>query len=171
MTAIEDILRSYTEPRQVFRRKFSEELPEATVFAYLAVGCLLLFVARIPVMLANEMAGNLGVPLIGVASAQFFGIMFLAPILFYLVAAISNLVIRLAGPEVDWLNCRVALFWTILAVAPVTLLQSLVESSIGSWIANIIASFVVLGVFLWIWISGLRELVRLTEENSETDRN
>ncbi len=57
--------------------------------------------------------------------------LFLLPPLAYLLAAISHLVARAFGGKGTGYGARVALFWSLLAVSPLMLLQGLVRGFIG----------------------------------------
>ncbi len=54
-------------------------------------------------------------------------------------------------------GARIALFWAFLAAAPVLLLHGLVAGFIGPGAGMTIIGVIWCGVFLWFWLSGLRE--------------
>jgi hypothetical protein len=77
--------------------------------------------------------------------------------MFYLLAFISQLIARLIGGRVTGYGARIALFWAFLAAAPVLLLHGLVAGFIGPGAGMTIIGAIWCGVFLWFWLSGLRE--------------
>ncbi len=57
--------------------------------------------------------------------------LFLLPPLAYALAAISHLVARALGGRGTGYGARMALFWSLLAVSPLMLLQGLVRGFLG----------------------------------------
>jgi hypothetical protein len=81
--------------------------------------------------------------------------LFVAPLGLYAIAAFSHLVARLLGGQGTWYGARMALFWALLAAAPLWLLWGLVAGLIGPGPALSATGVVALGAFLAIWIAGL----------------
>ena len=50
---------------------------------------------------------------------------------------------------------RIALFWALLAVTPLMLLQGLVAAFAGPGAAPDVTGVAVFAVFLWFWLAGL----------------
>ena len=74
---------------------------------------------------------------------------------FYLLAALGHLAARLFGGRGSFFGARIALFWALLAVTPLMLLQGLVAAFIGPGAGLTAIGLLVFAVFLWFWFSGL----------------
>jgi hypothetical protein len=75
---------------------------------------------------------------------------------FYLLAAASHLGARALGGTGSGYGARLALFWALLAVAPLMLLQGLVAGFLGAGTQLIAVSALVFAAFVLIWFAGLR---------------
>lgn len=150
-----DILHSYRRPREVLRRRLGPEPREDRALAILMGACLLLFVAQWP---AHARAAHLApeVPLDARLTGALMGTIFLLPLLAYAVAAASHLVLRLFGGRGSFHGARMALFWAMLAVGPLMLLNGLVRGMIGPGPAETATGAVAALAFLAIWGAGLR---------------
>jgi hypothetical protein len=150
-----EIVRSWTRPRAVTRRQLDAP-SEARALAHLVIGCLLIFVAQWP-RLSREAYLDPSVPLDARIGGALMGIMFIAPLLLYALAALSHLIARLMGGRGTWLSARIALFWTLLATAPLFLLYGLVAGFIGQGPALSLTGLVALSGFLAHWVLALAE--------------
>lgn len=158
MAVTSDIAASYRGPGRVVRRLLQMGQREDRALAFLMAGCVLVFVAQMP-RLARE-AHETGQELNMLMGASLLAWVIFAPILFYVIAALSHLLARLVGGRGDWYGARLALFWALLAAAPVLLLHGLVAGLIGPGPALDMAGGLALGVFLWFWLAGLRQAER-----------
>lgn len=153
MPVTTDIVATYRRPRSVVRRLLSRGPREDRALAWLMGACVLMFVARWPVLareahlqdkdLQMEMGGAL------------LAIVFIAPLLFYALAGLSRIVARVLGGQGTGYGARVALFWALLAASPLMLLNGLVGGFIGPGPALSLVGFLWFVVFLWFWLSGL----------------
>ncbi|MDU8945602.1 YIP1 family protein [Ovoidimarina sediminis] len=159
MSVTWDILRTYRAPREVVRRRAGGVPSEARALAVLLAGCLLLFVARLPA-LRRQAFDDPSVPFEGLVAGALVGVMFMAPLLFYVLAALSHLVAKLVGGAGTWYGARVALFWALLAAAPAFLLSGLVQGFVGQGVAVSITGTLAGAVFLVFWVMGLIEVER-----------
>ena len=75
---------------------------------------------------------------------------------FYALAALAHLVARLFGAKGSWYGARIALFWALLAVSPLMLLQGLVAGFLGQGVQLSLISGLVFVAFLAIWGAGMR---------------
>lgn len=155
MSLTQDILRSYRAPRAVLRRRIGPDPREDRALAVLMGACLLLFVAQWP---GHARAAHMApeVPLDARLTGALMGTIFLLPLLAYAVAAASHLLLRLFGGRGTFHGARVALFWAMLAVAPLMLLNGLVRGMIGPGPAETATGAVAALAFLAIWGAGLR---------------
>jgi hypothetical protein len=155
-----DILESYLRPRQVFRRKLEGGTHEGRALATLIGACLLIFVAQWPGQ-AREAHINPAIPLDARMGGALLGTLFLLPPITYAVAALSHLAARAFGGTGSFFSARLALFWSLLAVSPLMLLQGLVRGFIGPGPALTLVGLAVLATFLMFWVTSLFESERL----------
>ncbi|MCJ7875079.1 YIP1 family protein [Phaeobacter sp. J2-8] len=155
MSVTRDIVATYRGPRRVVRRLLAWGQREDRVLAMVMAGCLMMFVSRWPVVARqSHFEGTEMQPSIG---AALFGWLMVAPLLLYALAAVSHLIARVLGGQGDFYGARLALFWALLATSPLVLLFGLVEGFIGQGIQSQAVGFLWFVIFLWFWLSGLRE--------------
>lgn len=156
MAVTDDILRTYRAPRAQMRRMLDAGQRDDRALAVLIGACVLIFVAQWP-RLAREAYLDEAIPFEARLTGALFAWLFLAPILAYGVAALSHLVARAAGGRGSFFSARLALFWTLLATAPLFLLSGLVAGFIGAGTAAAAVGILTAGAFLVIWIACLAE--------------
>lgn len=154
-----DILESYRRPRAVFRRKLAGGAHEGRALATLIGACLLIFVAQWP-GLARAAYIDPAIPLDARLGGALLGTLFLLPPIAYGVAALSHLVARVLGGTGSFFTARLALFWALLAVSPLMLLQGLVRGFIGPGPALTLVGLAVLAAFMMLWVTSLFESER-----------
>lgn len=157
MALIPDILASHRAPRAVLRRRLIGA-DEVHALVTLILGCLMVWVAQWPIA-ARAAHLDPSIPLGGRLTGAGVAWMFLAPVLLYALAALSHVIARAFGGEGSYFSARLALFWALLAAAPLFLLNGLVagfigvQGNIGAQIVGLVA-FV---GFLRLWLMGLIE--------------
>ncbi|WP_425090216.1 YIP1 family protein [Tropicimonas sp. S265A] len=159
MAVSTEIIRAWGAPRAAIRRQLAGGVNEGRALVYLMIACLLIFVAQWP-RLSREAFLNPEVPLDARIGAALLGWIFIAPLMFYGIAAISHLVSRLAGGQGTFFGARLALFWSLLVISPIVLLLGLVTGFIGPGPAANATSLLLLLGFLYIWCSSLMEAER-----------
>lgn len=154
MAVTDDIVATYRGPRAVMARLLRGDRHEGRALAYLLAAVIVMHIAQWPSM---SRAAHLqpDVPLSQRMFAAFLAVLATVP-LFYLVAGMSHLVLRLFGGRGSYFDARIALFWALLATTPLMLLQGLVSAFVGSGPALTLTAFGVFAVFLWFWTAGLR---------------
>lgn len=168
MPVVPDILRSWRDPRGVIARKLADGPREDRALATLMGACALIFVAQWPVLarqahLAKLAAEQAGTPLDQVPTLQalmggaLLAIVFMAPLAFYLLAAISHGVARLFGGKGTGFGARMALFWALLCIAPAMLFNGLILGFIGPGPSATAVGALVALVFVYLWIRMLIE--------------
>lgn len=153
MSVTTDIPATYKGPRKVFARLLSMGAREDRLLVFLIVGCVLTFVAQMP-KLARE-AHLTGQELNMLLGGALLGIVFIAPLLLYVLALVAHWIARAAGGQGDAYRARLALFWAFLASSPLILLNGLVAGFIGAGAALNLVGALWCAVFLWFWISGM----------------
>ena len=148
------ILSSWRAPRRTMRAMLAAGPREDRALATLFAACLILFVAQWP---ALSRAAHLdpSIPLQARMSGALMATLFIVPLLAYALAALTRLVARVMGGHGTWYSARLALFWALLAIAPLVLLQGLVIGFIGPGPTATLVGLVVLAGFLFQWISAL----------------
>jgi len=156
MSVVADIALTWRHPRQLMRRKLAEGVREDRVLATLMAACGLMFLAQWPALVRSATVDTT-IPLQGRIGGALLAMLFLAPLAFYAVAAISRLVARPFGAAVSGYRARLALFWSLFAVSPLVLVQGLLAGLIGpGWVLNGLGALV-LAVFAWTWGAAMRE--------------
>lgn len=160
MPVTADITATYVRPARVMRRLLAMGQREDRALIFLMVACVIVFIGQMP-RLSRE-AHLTGQDLNMLLGGALLGWLFLAPLFFYALAAVSHLIARLLGGQGDWYGARLALFWALLASTPLLLLHGLVAGFIGQGPQLQTVGFVWMIMFLWFWISGLRQAERPT---------
>ncbi len=153
MSATGDIVASYRNPAAVVRRLLGQGTREDRNLIYLMVACLIFFVAQTP-RLARQAYVD-GTELNMLLGASLMAWLFIAPLLFYALAFLSQGILKLLRGTPTGYSTRLALFWALLASSPVVLLHGLTAGFVGPGIELQIVGFIWLCLFLWFWISGL----------------
>lgn len=156
MSATGDIVQSYRHPRAVIRRHLARGVNEGRVFIFLVGACLLVFIAQWP-RLSREAYLDTTIPLDARLGAAMLGWLFIAPLFFYALSGVSYMVARLMGGQGSTFGARLALFWSLLVVTPLWLLQGLVAGFIGAGPQLTAVGVLLLGAFFWVWINSLIE--------------
>ncbi|WP_103333477.1 YIP1 family protein [Pseudotabrizicola formosa] len=158
MSITTDIVESWRRPRLVVRRHLARGRSEPFAFSLLVAFLVLAFVAQWPAASrAAFEAGNTPVAprLLAIALAL------LATIpLWYGLAALSRLVARAVGGRGSWYGARIALFWSLVAVTPLMLLQGLVSGMIGPGPGLTAVSALAGLAFVIFWALALIEVER-----------
>ena len=155
MPVTTDIVATYRCPHGVFRRLLDRGENEGRALAILMAGCAVFFIAEWP-RLSREahLADQELNPLLG---GSLMAWIFIAPLIFYLIAFISQFLLKAIGGSVTGFAARLALFWAFLAASPLKLLHGLVAGFIGPGQALTITGALWLVVFLWFWGLNMRE--------------
>lgn len=149
------MLRSYRAPRAVVRGLNQGSRREARILVYLMLACALFFVAQWP-GIARSAQLDESQPFEARMSGALFGVMFIAPLVFYGIAGVLTLLLRVFVAKVDGFDIRLALFWALLVVSPLSLLQGLVAGIIGQGQQALATGIVIFAVFLMVLVAGLR---------------
>ncbi|NIZ11275.1 YIP1 family protein [Pseudooceanicola sp. HF7] len=155
MSLVLNIAATYRAPRRVVARILAQGEREDRALALVMGGCVAMFVAQLPA-LARE-AFETGAELQMLMGASLMGLVFILPLMLYLLAGLSHLVLRLFGGRGDFYGARVALFWALVAATPLLLLHGMVAGLIGPGGAKSLVGLAWLACFLWFWIAGLVE--------------
>lgn len=163
MPVTTDIAASYRRPAQVLRALLARETSEPRNLAYLMAACGVMFVAYWPKLSRDAyLQGTELQPALG--GALLAWLMFW-PLIFYVIAWISHLLLRATGSRLLGSDARMALFWALLAASPLALLNGLVAGFIGPGLALTLVGIGWVVAFVWFWSTGLREAHRKVKED------
>lgn len=154
MALTTDLMRSLRQPRAVLRGLGGGERREGRILMYLMLACFLIFVAQAP-RLSRDAHLDPSVPLDARLAGALFAWIFVAPLLFYVLAGLLTLVLRLAAP-IPGFAVRLAVFWALLVASPLILLHGLVAGLIGPGAQSIAAAMPAMLAFVMVLIAGLR---------------
>ncbi|VDC31870.1 YIP1 family protein [Pseudogemmobacter humi] len=171
MSVTTDIAQTWRHPGAVLRRKLGDGIREDRALVTLLAACFLFFVAQWPRLsreayLALTHAEQTGQPLDQVPGLQalmginLFVFLFVVPLIFYGIAMLSALALRVMGRRISPYAARLSLFWALLCTAPLMLFQGLLAGFRGPGAAvNVVGGLIALA-FLWLWFRLLREAMR-----------
>lgn len=159
MSITQRIVTSWRAPRHVMRGMLAAGPREDRALAILLAACLVMFIAQWPA-LSRAAHFQPEIPLQARLSGALLATMFMVPLLAYAIAALTHLAARAMGGQGTFFAARLALFWSLLAITPLTLLQGLVMGFIGPGPAATLTGVVVLAGFLFQWINTLIEAER-----------
>lgn len=151
-----DMIAMWRRPASVVARHLGQGEREDRALAILLAGSLLVFVSRLPVLQREALAAAGGGDFLRDASYAFLGQMILAPLVFYIVAALGQVIARLFGLHATSYGARFALFWAYLSAAPAALLYGLALGFVGAGPAAQAVGIIWLAAFLTFWTIGLR---------------
>lgn len=159
MSVALDIARTYQGPRDVLRRRVAPPESEPRALVVLFAGCLLMFVAQWPV-LSRAAYEDPTIPLWERFSGALFGWLFVVPLAFYALAALSHAIALLFKGKANWYQARMALFWALLSSGPLWLLNGLTLGFVGPGLAATITGSLAGLAFLYFWGAGLLDMER-----------
>ena len=136
--------------RDLIASNAADNRPEARGLVYLLLGCVLIYISQIPGLVAMGDRGEGAAPQDARLAITFFAWIFIWPLIFYALAALSHLLARIMGGQGRGADARMALFWTVLTVSPLFLLRGLTEIA-GNAGALLAINVVVAVAFVGIW--------------------
>lgn len=155
MSATLRIVGMYRRPRTIVRSILEEGVREDRALIFLMLGCLMVFIAQTP-RLARQ-AFITGEDLSMLMGATLMAWLFIAPLLLYVLALLVSGVAGVLGSKMTAYGARIALFWALLACAPVMLLWGLTAGFIGPGIEMTGTGILWVVCFVWFFASGLIE--------------
>ncbi len=157
MALTRDIVATYRSPAKVVKRQLERGHSEPFALSLAMAGCVVAFVAQWPrISRETVLAGGGDEGYLPYYSA-FIALLFIMPLILYVLAAVSHLVARMLGGQGSGYGARMAVFWAFLASSPVFLLHGMVAGFIGPGPQQSSVGLLWLLVFIWFWIAGLRQ--------------
>jgi hypothetical protein len=161
MALVADIVNLWRHPGPTMRAKLAAGPREDRALAVLMAACGLGFVAQWP-RLARAAHLDPSVPLDARLGGALMGAVFLLPLVAYAVAAASHLAARALGGRGSFFGARLALFWALLAAAPLMLAAGLVGGLAGPAAVTRLVGVAVFAAFAYLWMRLLVEAERWT---------
>lgn len=156
MPVSRDIVQMYRRPRRVVRTLYDMGQREDRAIAWLMIGSFIVFVSRLPALKRAEVQDGSNFQQDTIYA--FFALLMVAPLLFYLLAAVFYGITRLIRPAATAYGARLAVFWGWLATAPLALFYGLLVGFNGlDHPGTVMIGALWLAALLWFWISGLAE--------------
>jgi hypothetical protein len=159
MSVTRNIARTYRAPRTTIRGMIGQGITEPQIMAFGLISCGLIFVAQWP-GLSRAATLEPSITFEQRMGGALFGIMFMLPLMLYGVAGLLQLVLRVLAGPVEGIRVRLVLFWSLLSVTPLMLVQGGLAAFLGATQAVTAFGFVVTAVFLYILGAGLIEVAR-----------
>lgn len=159
MAVTGDILASWTRPRMVMRRMLDMGVREDRALIFLMGASLLIGVAQWPA-LSRLAYLDPSIPIDARIQEALLAWLFMAPLFFYALALALFVILRLFQPAISGYSVRLALFWTLLATTPASLLFGLARGFLGQSPGTTLSGAVLAAGFLWILIQSLREAAK-----------
>lgn len=155
MSVMQDVLKSYRTPREVFDRRLGHGVREDRALAILIGACLLVFSAQMP-RLARE-AFETGQELNMLMGAALLGWVFIMPLVLYGLGTLTHILSKPFGSKGTAFGARFALFWALLCASPLWLLWGLVAGFIGPSVQLQITGLIALVAFIAFWSLNFRQ--------------
>lgn len=153
MAATRDIVATYRGPGRVLQRQLGQGIREDRALIYLMLGCLMVFVAQTPRLARQAHLTGEDLPML--MGATLLAWLFIAPLVFYVLASVGHLLARALGRKQTAFGARLSLFWALLASCPLILLWGLTAGFVGPGIEMTSVGILWFAVFVWFWIGGL----------------
>lgn len=149
-----DIICVWKTPRRFIRAKLEYGQREDRVLAVLMGASTLIFLSQWPNLLRQAQFAP-DIPLDARLGGALFASLFLFPLFAYAMAALSRVIVWVLSRKGSWFASRVALFWALLAISPLMLLNGVLSGLIGPGILTQIYGIIVLVSFLYLWFNML----------------
>lgn len=153
MAAIDDLRRSYRAPRKVMREHLARIPSEPRAMTFLLAALIVIFIGQWPRL--SRTAFEADQPMVGLMVGTGLGLLAMVPI-FYAIAALSHLICKTFGGQGGFYRARLALFWSLFVISPLTLLQGMVAGFIGIGPQASVLGYGIGLIFVLIWGAGLR---------------
>lgn len=148
MSLIGEIATAHRNPVAVAAGQDAQGVSEPQTLFYGMLFGFLSFLAQLPVL--SVLADRDGPPLFALAAANLVAFLFFLPLMLYLLAGLSHVILARFGGSASWAQSRRALFWSALVVAPLILLSGLAAPLVPRPIV-VTAQLVTGAVFFWQW--------------------
>lgn len=152
---VDAIWLAWRDPRAAMAEQLAGGLNEARALVLLLLACGLFFVASLPNALRQARLLEIEDPVGGAVAAHAFAWFALAPLVAYGLAVPVHLAARACGGRRAFFAARAALFWSALAVAPVTLglaLAGVAAELVWPRLLPFVPVLGYAGLAFWLWL-------------------
>ena len=149
MSLIGEIAGAYRQPVRAIRKQIDQP-GEERILLFALLFCFLNFIARLPELVLLDLTSQQENLLFARVAAMFVSTVLMAPLMMYLLAALSHVVLRLFGGKASWQQARMALMWAALVSLPFVLLSGVLKV-LAPGTAFSVATVATAVVFLWQW--------------------
>jgi len=158
MSVTNDMIAAYRRPSKIMERQLNSGAGEDRALIYLMATCVVVFISNLPVLSRTSHLDQVDMgPLLG---ASVLAWLFVAPLLFYILATVFRMILRVLGCKASWFEVRLALFWAMLASTPLILLNGLTGGMLGNGVEQTIVGGFWFASFLWILSGNIRTVCR-----------
>ncbi len=158
MSVTNDMIAAYRRPSKIMERQLQSGAGEDRALIYVMASCLVVFISNLPVISRTSHIEQVDMgPLLGASGLAW---LFVAPLIFYILAAALGLVLRIFRCKASWFHVRLALFWTMLASTPLILLNGLTGGLIGAGVEQNLVGACWFAAFLWILFGSIRTVCK-----------
>ena len=161
MSLINNIVKSYWRPQDVFDDFHHHEFGESHALGFLTGGCAMAFTSHWPTLARKSHLTS--EPLDMMLGGALFGWVFVAPLLLYMLAAALSVCLAILGLRRKGRLVRLSLFWAFLASGPIMLVYGLVSGFLGQGTASSGLGLLWIAVFIWFLVCGFRMIRRAPE--------
>lgn len=154
MSVIGNILKTYRRPEAVIKDFMADGAREERALAFLAGGCVMAFVAQWPRLARQSFLEGQALDML--MGGALYAWIFLAPLIFYVLAGLVQILGYLLGSKRTGVQTRIVIFWAFLATAPLLLVVGAVGGFIGASGLQTVFEVIWLGSFLWFVTVGLQ---------------
>ena len=150
MSLLGNIIRSYRRPQAVITEFMANGAREDRALGFLAGGCVVAFIAQWPRLARQSYIEGQALDML--MGGALYAWIFMAPLLFYILAGLVQFVGYLLGSKRSGAQTRTVIFWAFLATAPLLLIVGVIGASAMKTFVEVIW----LASFIWFVVAGLR---------------
>tara|TARA_B100001093_G_scaffold517378_1_gene598764 strand:+ start:287 stop:772 length:486 start_codon:yes stop_codon:yes gene_type:complete len=161
MSLIFNIVQSYWKPQEVFDNFSYQKFSESHALGFLAGGCAIAFMSHWPTLVRQSHLTS--EPLNMMLGGALFGWIFVAPLLFYILASVLSICLAILGLRRQGRLVRLSLFWAFLASGPIMLIYGLVSGFLGQGATSNGLGLLWMVFFLWLVVCGFRMIRRASK--------
>ena len=154
MSLLGNIIRSYRRPQAVITEFMANGAREDRALGFLAGGCVIAFIAQWPRLARQSYIEGQALDML--MGGALYAWIFLAPLLFYILAGLVQFVGYLLGSKRSGAQTRTVIFWAFLATAPLLLIVGVIGGFIGASAMKTFVEVIWLASFIWFVVAGLR---------------
>lgn len=153
------VIGAYRDLRASFEAQLGAGYGEERLLAYVALACLLAFVAGIPAALRTGAFVEDGQLLPGIIAGRFVAMVLFGPLFLYGFAALTHVIaVFTFGGRGDYFSARVAFFWSLILGVPLLLIQAIalqaIELSGAESYRQLVTTPIAL-IWMWIFATGI----------------